>query len=193
MRPPNAGDRARPLDPAVDVGAVSPKTPKEGGCTGPGRGDAMQGMRCRALAAGIALAAWGSGSGAAAQPARSGLALRPAQGARALDRPDVAGADPRGRLADAPRSRALARRLALRRVPLEEIGAEAGGGDAGARPGGPRRSGSARSSPPCSSSINAERGAVIAGIGRYAHHQAAQLTERIEERAARARQARRRT
>ena len=82
--------------------------------------------------------------------------------------------------ADAPEVRALAQRLAQRRVPLEEIGAEAA---AVTQALAPEERGEWLGAlfAAILDHINAERGAVIAGIGRYAHRQA-EFSDRIEER-----------
>ena len=76
--------------------------------------------------------------------------------------------------------RELARHLVPRRVTPEEIAAEAGAYAAGLPPDA-RAQGLADLFAAVLQRINAERGQVIAGIGRYARHQQ-QMTERIDAR-----------
>jgi len=89
-----------------------------------------------------------------------------------------AGPMPQGNWRDDPQIKALAASLAARRTPVEEIGARAAE-FAAAQPADARAEALAELFAGVLAHIQAERGQVIAGIGRYARHQA-EMAARIE-------------
>jgi hypothetical protein len=130
----------------------------------------------RALAAGgLALAAWAGIAGAAQQPDPDWPCVQrrvPELTAAQM----WAGPPPSGEAS--PEIEELARHLAARRVPVEEVGAEAAGAVEGLDPA-ERGERLAELFGAVLHRLNAERGQIIAGIGRYARHQTA-LSDRIE-------------